>query len=54
MPLDLSSIILNINTLKLSDVSINDLSCNNLNILNSLQSTQNVYKIMIYLLMEVI
>ena len=43
MPLDLSSIILNINTLKLTDVSINDLSCNNLNILNSLQSTENVY-----------
>lgn len=43
MPLDLSNIILNVNTLKLSDVSINDLSCNNLNILNSLESTKNIY-----------
>ena len=43
MPLDLSNIILNVNTLKLSDISINDLSCNNLNILNSLENTKNIY-----------
>ena len=43
MPLDLSNIILNVNTLKMRDVSINDLSCNNLNILNSLKTTKNIY-----------